>query len=190
MNYKKFFVCAVLLIAFGVGAFFAVGAIKKSRYPREYSEYVEKYCAEYEVPQSLVYAVIRTESGFNKDAVSRAGAYGLMQVTPDTFSWLSRIMDVEERQELILDPETNIRYGVYYLRYLYERYGSESWETAAAGYNAGHNRVSGWLEDTAYSDDGKTLKYIPIEETSEYVIKVFKAKARYEEIYPDLAEDT
>ncbi|MBP5155166.1 MAG: lytic transglycosylase domain-containing protein [Clostridia bacterium] len=186
MNYKKLIVCAVLLVAFGTGAFLAVGAIQKSRYPCEFSEFVEKYCAEYDVPKSLVYAVIRTESGFNKDAVSRAGAKGLMQLTPDTFSWLSRIMEIEERPELITDPETNIRYGVYYLGYLYRRYGSASWETALAGYNAGHNRVANWLEDERYTDDGKTLKSIPIEETANYIPKVIKAMEKYESLYPEL----
>ena len=187
MKYSKLIISLLLLAAFAVGAFLTVGWIQRSRYPRDYSEYVEKYSDEYSVPQSLVYAVIRTESSFKKDAVSRAGAVGLMQITPDTFSWLSRIMEIEEKPELIDDPETNIKYGVYYLRYLYERYGSYSWETACAGYNAGHNRVSGWLEDSRYSSDGKTLKEIPIGETRGYIEKVFSAKEKYESLYSDLS---
>ncbi|MBO4452475.1 MAG: lytic transglycosylase domain-containing protein [Clostridia bacterium] len=163
--------------------FAVVPEVKKQSYPREYSEYVGKYCAEYDVPEPLVYAVIKTESNFKADAVSRVGAIGLMQLMPDTFSWLSRLMKVEEQPDMISDPETNIRYGVYYLHHLYNRFGGVSWDTALAGFNAGHGRVGNWLKDSRYSDDGTTLKYIPIEETSNYVEKVNRIKEVYEELY-------
>lgn len=180
---KRIAVCLILLLILAVTAVFAVDELQKKSYPREYSEFVSKYCAEYEVPESLAYAVIRTESGFKKDAVSRAGAVGLMQLMPDTYSWLSRLMGVEEVPDMISDPETNIRYGIYYLHHLYNRFGSESWETAAAAYNAGHGRVTQWLADSRYSDDGVTLKEIPISETENYVKKVFSAKKKYEKLY-------
>ena len=100
---------------------------------------------------------------------------------PDTLEWLSRLMDETNPTGEITDPETNIKYGTYYLSYLYQRFNS--WETALAAYNAGHNRIAGWLSDTRYSDDGVNLKDIPIEETKNYVNRVLETKKQYQEIY-------
>ena len=60
-------------------------------YPREYSELVEKYAFENSLPVELVFAVILTESSFRADALSSAGAKGLMQITDDTNDWISRM---------------------------------------------------------------------------------------------------
>lgn len=173
--------CFIVLLLFAVSAFVLIPLIQKQLYPRDYCDFVSRYSAEYSVPEPLVYAVIHTESGFDPDAVSHAGATGLMQLMPDTLDWLSRLLDEDEPTGEINDPETNIKYGTYYLRHLYDRFGS--WETAVAAYNAGHGRVTGWLEDSRYTDDGKTLKEIPIEETSNYVNKVFRTLEQYENIY-------
>ena len=80
----------LLLVLLALAAWgLRVGYIRymRSAYPVEYEAYVEAYAEEYELPPSLLYAVIRTESEFNPDAVSSAGAVGLMQLTEDTFSW-------------------------------------------------------------------------------------------------------
>lgn len=183
MNKKVLTVCVILLLSVGIAGILLAGFFEKQSYPLKYSEYVDKYCAEYGVPRSLVYAVIRTESRFDPEAVSRVGAKGLMQLMPDTYSWLSRLMECDEEPEKITDPETNIKYGVYYLGHLYKRFGSASWETALAAYNAGHGRIGQWLQDSRYSDDGKTLKEIPIAETRNYLKTVFDAKEKYEKIY-------
>ena len=91
---------------------------------------------EFNVPASLVLAVIRTESDFRKNACSDAGAIGLMQLMPQTFSYLGTEKLKEfPTSEQIWDPTLNIRYGTYYLAYLYDRFGS--WNTALAAYNAG-----------------------------------------------------
>ncbi|HBR32836.1 MAG TPA: lytic transglycosylase, partial [Clostridiales bacterium] len=152
-----------------------------SRYPKEYEEYVVKYSNECNVPQEIVYAVIYCESGFNKDAVSPDGAIGLMQIIPDTYDWLSRIIGESYAEGDIYIPENNIKYGVSYLAYLYKRFGN--WDTAVAGYNAGHGKVSEWLSDSRYSDDGVILKKIPYKETDNYVVKVKKVKKIYIELY-------
>ncbi len=172
----------VLILLFAVAAIFAVGELEKKFYPREHKDYVEKYADEYNVPPELVYAVIQTESNFDENARSGAGAQGLMQLMPETFEWVSRnLLKEPEPTGDIMDPETNIKYGTYYLRYLKNRFGN--WETAIAAYNAGHNRVDSWLDDSRYSDDGETLKHIPIKETENYVRKVFKSRDEYAKIY-------
>ncbi|HAN21826.1 MAG TPA: lytic transglycosylase [Clostridiales bacterium] len=164
------------------GLLIGIKEIRKSRYPIRYEEYVIKYSREYNVPQEVIYAVIYSESGFDENAKSSAGAIGLMQIIPDTYDWLSRLMDESYAEGDIYKPENNIKYGVFYLSHLYhDRFNN--WDTALAAYNAGHGRVANWLNDTRYSDDGIALKEIPYEETRNYVAKVNKVAEIYIEIY-------
>ena len=158
-------------------------AITKNNYPtpERYNEPVELYSEEYSVPQDLVYAVIKIESKFKSDAMSERGALGLMQMLPETFFWLSKKTgDCYEDENLLYNPDISIKYGTYYLSWLYSRYNS--WETAVAAYNAGHGNVDDWLKSDEYSKDG-TLIYIPFKETREYVEKVKKARETYKELY-------
>ena len=176
----------VLLLALLAAAVWGLRAgytrYMRSAYPVEYEEYVEAYAAEYGLPPSLLYAVIRTESDFNPEAVSSAGAVGLMQLTEDTFSWAQYRCGVEELpQEQRFDPETSIHYGSCVLALLEEMYGVR--ETALAAYNAGMGNVNRWLTDEAYSDDGRTLKEIPYPETRHYVEKVLKVQEMYQRLY-------
>ena len=64
--------------------------ILKILYPMDYVNFVEIYAEENNLDESFVYAVIECESGYDKQAVSYADARGLMQLTPETFSWLQR----------------------------------------------------------------------------------------------------
>ena len=159
--------------------------IARLKYPKQYSTYVEHYAKVYDLPPHLVYAVIRTESDFDDNAASSAGAVGLMQLMPSTFQWITNDL-LRERLDsgMIYDPETNIRYGCYYLRRLYDRY--EDWAAALAAYNAGPGRVDGWLKDPAMlSEDGKlNPDAIPTAETRRYVPAVLDAMRRYDELYP------
>lgn len=154
-----------------------------AQYPRDFSEYVEQYAAEYDLAPSLVYAVIHTESHFDPEAVSSAGAVGLMQMTPDTFDWAQWREKVSEPagEEMLTDPETNIKFGCATLHHLGKLFATE--ETVLAAYNAGMGNVSKWLDDPTYSDDGETLHTIPFPETEQYVKKVAAAKEMYQTLY-------
>ena len=168
-------------IVFGFVFDFIVTKIEYAVYPKpdEYSGYVEKYSGEFGVPEDIVWAVIKTESGFDASAVSGAGAVGLMQLTESTFNEISnqRLKDGFDAG-MRYDPATNIRYGTYYLSYLHARYGD--WDTALAAYNAGLGNVDEWL-----GDSGKiNVKNIPFKETKDYVKKVNKAQEKYKELYP------
>lgn len=168
----------ILLIAVGFGFLcdFIWTRIEYLIYPQEYSEYVEIYAEKYGIPENAVYAVIKTESGFDSGAVSEKGAVGLMQLMPDTFRWLGKdILGENLADGMMYDPETNIRYGTCLLSRLYNRYGS--WEITFAAYNAGSARVDGWLDD-----DGR-LGSIPIDETRNYVKKATGAFEKYNKLY-------
>ncbi|MBQ4556714.1 MAG: lytic transglycosylase domain-containing protein [Clostridia bacterium] len=151
-----------------------------TNHPRQYSEFVTKYAKEYGVPEKICYAVIKCESGFDFAAKSSAGAMGLMQMMPATFEDLCSRLDEEHDTSMLFDPETSIKYGVYYLSGLYKRFGV--WENAIAAYNCGQGRVAGWIESGMVDENG-ILTDIPISETATYVKRVTKAIEKYEELY-------
>ena len=69
-------ICFVLIVLLALGSVFIIDAIKKELYPREYEEYVSRYSEEFSVPEPLIYGVILAESGFDREAISSAGAVG------------------------------------------------------------------------------------------------------------------
>lgn len=177
-------IALILLVSIGAGFLsdFAITLFEKNAYKREYSEYVTAYSQKYGVPETLVFSVIRTESSFDSGAVSSAGAVGLMQLLPDTFTWLTDEILFEHLETgMLYDPETNIRYGTYYLSRLYDRYGR--WDLALAAYNGGPGNVDKWLADSNYADGEGGLRRIPFKETRQFVKKVTDAWDMYERLY-------
>ena len=182
--------CALLAVVLVVvvgsfGVRFAKQKLDYALYPRTYAQQVEQQAQGAGLDPNLVFAVIRQESGFDADAVSHAGAMGLMQIMPDTFSWLQTKLDEEDgrvyTEEDLLDPEVNIRFGCLLLSLLTDRYADL--RTALAAYNAGMGNVDNWLQDSAYSSDGRTLSDIQIEETREYTEKVLRNYQEYQALY-------
>ena len=179
-------VIILLVISVGFGFLFDMGCtfIEKKTHPLKYTEYVEKYADQYKVPKTLIYAIIKTESDFQSNAVSRAGAVGLMQLMPSTFKDITENFLYENLDTgMLYDPETNIRYGVFYLSWLKTFY--DNWDCVLAAYNGGLGNVDKWLKDKDISEDGKTLniKNIPFEETRNYVKKVNKSEEKYIKLY-------
>jgi len=151
-------------------------------YPTKYKELVLTYSAEYDVPPELVFAVIKEESKFKKNALSNSGAIGLMQIMPETFSWLqTHIANETLDEDKLKDPKVNIEYGTYFLSYLRKKYSDEKVQLSA--YNAGIGTVEKWLKNKEYSSDGKTLKKIPYKETENYVFEVLKSREKYRKLY-------
>lgn len=171
----------ILAAIFAAYTILDVGKNGKQSYPLNYEDSIVKYAKQFDVDPYFIAAVIKTESGFDKDAVSHAGAVGLMQIMPETGEWIAGKLGEEYRKENLLIPDTNIRYGTWYLQFLEERFNGDL-QLVMAAYNAGHNRVAQWLQDPAYSD-GKVLKSIPYEETENYVKKVNRAYEKYKEFY-------
>ncbi len=171
----------ITLLLLGIDKLY--GFIMHKLYPRDYSEYVEKYCAEYEVEPSFAYAFIKSESNFDKNAESRAGAKGLMQLTDETFAFLSKeLTGASLDPEKITDPEQNLRIGIYYISYLSEKFEGDKTLIIAA-YNAGPSRVNQWLNDEKYSPDGKKIQKFPFKETENHIKKVLEAEKKYKELY-------
>lgn len=149
-------------------------------YPNDYKAEVDRYSRKYGVSAELVYAVIRAESKFDKDAVSSKGAKGLMQIMDTTCEWVSEKIEISDID--LFDPAVNIEIGTYYLSYLLDLYKGNK-ECAIAAYNAGPANVDEWLSDEKYSKDGKNLDQIPFEETDRYVKKVMENIEKYGFLY-------
>jgi len=154
-------------------------------YPLHYEDIVEKYSEENKVDKFLIYAIIKTESNFDSDAVSSVGARGLMQIMDETFQWIRyRLGDGEETQySQMFDPEQNIRYGSYLIGYLLEYFGSM--DEAVCAYHAGVGSVDSWLTNSRYSKDGKTLDTVPASDTKHYLNKIKDALQKYQKIYTE-----
>lgn len=174
----------VLLLAVGIlVTTFGRTQIEEMEYPRRYEEYVTYYADKYELDPLVLYAFIRTESNFNPEAESSAGARGLMQITEITFDWIkSRIAPSETLTfDDLYDPEVNIRFGSYYVAYCLLEYGDLA--TAAAAYHSGLGTVGELLANPDYSSDGRTLDEFPYPQMRRYVHKITTSYARYCEIY-------
>ena len=174
-------VVLVTLAAAGaiIGAVYLRNAFLRQRYPLKYESTIVKYAGEYGLDPYFVCAVIDTESNFDENAVSEDGAQGLMQIMPETSGWIAGKLQMDAYD--IFDPETNIRFGCWYLSFLKERFSGEE-QLMIAAYNAGHNKVEEWLAE-GYSRDGTTLDEIPYEETKKYVDKVTRAYEEYQKLY-------
>ena len=129
---------------------------------------VEKYCERYGVDERLAYSVMKAESNFDPFAVSQKGAVGLMQIMPSTA--LSVCSELGMDGFDLTNAEDNIRIGIYYLHYLGERF--DQTDLVILAYNAGEGNVRNWLKNPDYSDDGKTLKHIPFQESAAYLEKI------------------
>ncbi|MCL1903193.1 MAG: lytic transglycosylase domain-containing protein [Oscillospiraceae bacterium] len=155
----------------------------RRNHPIRYSEIVENSATEYNIDKYLIYAIIKTESGFKAEAVSNVGARGLMQIMSDTFDWLNehRLLDEDLKFDDMFIPEYNIRYGTELISYHIRHY--KNTDNSLAAYHAGDGAVDKWLKDKRYSEDGKTLKNIPSSATAHYIKKVNKAYEIYTKLY-------
>lgn len=154
-------------------------------YPRLYWEPIQRYSRQNQQNPFLVMALIRQESAFERVAVSPAGACGLMQLLPSTGEELFRQVGQDAfGRNLLFDPEVNISLGTRYLAQLLERFQGNL-PLALAGYNAGPEKVQGWLKQSPGRDDEEFIENIPYEETRQYVKSILRNLFIYQKIYPE-----
>ena len=152
-------------------------------YPMVYEDLIRASAEENGLDPALVAAVILAESDYQPRAVSDAGALGLMQLMPATAEWIAGKFSETCTEERLFEPDTNIRYGCWYLGWLVGRFGGNL-PCAVAAYHAGQGTVDAWLKDPQISPDGRTLQTIPSQVTETYVKRVLKYYERYQEKYP------
>lgn len=151
-------------------------------HPLKFENEIIESARNFDLSPALVASIINTESSFRENAKSSKNAIGLMQIKLSTANYLNDIEGDENiTEEELFEPITNIQYGCEYLKYLINKF--DDINTALASYNAGETRVKSWLSSGVYSTDGKTLMYIPYEETRNYVEKINKNIKFYEKLF-------
>jgi soluble lytic murein transglycosylase len=142
-------------------------------YPLEYKDSIVKYAKQQDLDPNLVCALIYTESRFNNTSTSGAGARGLMQIMPGTGASIASDMgDSNYSPDNLYDPDTNIRYGTYYIKGLIDKYGGNL-DLALAAYNAGVARADAW------KDGRESLPF----ETVFYIQHVKDVQDMYNKVY-------
>jgi soluble lytic murein transglycosylase len=162
---------AVLLLSFALADSGRLPPLLTGRlYPLHYESEIAQAAARHDLDPYLVAAVVKAESNFRPEAVSRAGAVGLMQVMPETANWIAQREDWAGPDEPRLeDPRENLELGTYYLAYLISMFDADV-GTALAAYNAGHGAVQSWLQRDA--ETRVSLESIPFRETRDFVERV------------------
>lgn len=174
-NRAALLVVFLLLLAAVPVALQAPDTVRRLTHPLEYRAEIRASAQEYGVEPALVAAVIRTESRFDPEVESHRGARGLMQLIPVTADFISTRGDISGDYR---DPETNIRMGTWYLRYLMDRYDGDL-RLALAAYNSGPGQVDSWLSDEEFD----VSRDIPFAETRDYVTNVQESRRVYAELY-------
>jgi soluble lytic murein transglycosylase len=151
------------------------------RFPRPYSAMVQEFESEFRLPEHLLYAVMRQESGFDPDITSSAGAIGLLQLLPQTASRLAEELHMTD--EISLDePRTNLWLGAAYLRRLLDTF-NENLVLAIAAYNAGPQAVALWLRHARSDSVELFAARIPYAETQKYVERVVSNLLVYRQLH-------
>ena len=142
------------------------------RFPMVNAEWISKASEQVQLPGALIYAVARQESAWATDALSSAGAVGLMQIMPATAKQTARKIGLNYDRKRLFQPQYNITIGSRYIRSLMDRYGSNRF-LAVAAYNAGPSRVDRWLtESDQQLPYDVWVEVLPFKETRKYVQNV------------------
>lgn len=167
-----FVIAAIVFISLAFG--FLCGKNKAD----EYYEYIIKFSEKNGLEPEFVFALIKAESDFDSSAVSNKGAVGLMQIMPKTAEFIAEKIGYNKKIEL-KNACANIMLGCAYLAYLKEKFYFDC--EILCAYNAGEGVVKKWLSDDSYSQDGKTLQFIPYSQTRDYVNKTILYKKKFKQ---------
>lgn len=192
MNYKKAVIRSVVIICIAavsilIGVIYQNISIKfdKSKYPTQFSDFVEKYSDEYGVPEYIIYAVIKESSNFDSSLLFENGDIGLMKVSPELLDQYSTSLRDNYDTGMLYDPETNIKYGTYHLSKQYLKLGT--WKSVFASMYVGEETVLEWLSDESISDIEENVKpklrEIPDKSCEKFTKKLLEISETYKNLY-------
>lgn len=158
-------------------------ALARIYYPYRFRDVIEKNAELHGIDPLLVAAVIRVESRFHPEAESEKGALGLMQIMPSTAEWIAEQVGVDGfTTGMLLDPETNIRFGCWYLASLSKEFNGRL-PVVIASYNGGRGHVSRWLAEGTWSGEYADRAQIPFGETRHFLTRVWRTYRVYKYLY-------
>ena len=173
-------------------------AAARRAHPLKFEREIRRAAKEFNLPAPLLFALVRTESGFRSSAVSAMNAYGLAQlILPTARSVAKRIRAGRvNKRRLLNNPQLNVRLGAAYLRQLLDRYDGRE-PLAVAAYNAGPHAVDAWLRRRVRRLSGiggrgvglsaspdEFAEEVPVEETQRFVKAVLSRARAYSVLYP------
>jgi soluble lytic murein transglycosylase len=151
-------------------------------FPKAYWAELKKYSSQNSLDPYLVASLIRQESEFNPNAVSRANAVGLMQLLPKVGKGVAKQEKIRHfSSQQLFNPTINMQLGTRYFRAMVDKFGA--FEYALAAYNAGSDRVDDWLAQGKYRDPQEFVESIPFTETREYVQAIMRNTSVYRQLY-------
>ena len=173
----------LLLIAAMLALYISYVQFYKTAYPMGFKDAVMENSALHDLPPGLVFAVIRTESGFRPHVESHADARGLMQIQEDTFNWIRMRYHKNDdiTYEDLFDPIINIEYGTALLRLLLDEFGTVP--NALSAYHAGWGSATRWLANPDFAPDGENITHIPFSDTRYYVYRVQQTWQTYRRLH-------
>jgi len=152
-------------------------------YPAAFAPHVWQASWKNDVDPLLILSLMRAESLFRHDAVSRVGALGLVQVMPSTGARVASLMGRGDfRVEKLLQPEENIGIGTYYLSKLLDRFQGQ-FPLAVGAYNGGPHNIGRWLRSKQGIPLEEFIEEIAFDETRNYIKKVVRYYSIYTELY-------
>lgn len=183
-NKIKTTICVIiLLVIIIVAAIYSL--YRYLLFPKKYEKIVNKAGEIYNVDPYLILAVIKQESSFNEDAISKSRAKGLMQILDKTADeTVKDINSISNKDYDIYDVYTNINIGTKYLSNLIEQYDGNIY-IALTAYNAGMGNISSWFdfENESYNTLEQVVNDIKFNETKQYVINIVRYYNIYRTIY-------
>jgi soluble lytic murein transglycosylase len=179
---------AIEVMKRGVPNYFAVDVPELPRtywealFPKAYWGDLKRFSTQNELDPYLVASLIRQESEFNPNAISRANAVGLMQLLPVTGKKVAKEVKMHHfSPSQLYTPTVNLQLGTRYFKSMVDKFGS--FEYALAAYNAGSDRVEDWLAAGKYRDPQEFVESIPFTETREYVQAILRNANVYKQLY-------
>lgn len=156
--------------------------VVRAAYPTYFSNEVDRAAGKFGLPEHLIYAVIRQESAFDRDAYSTAKAGGLMQVIPSTASGIAQDLGATDFQfDDLFDPRTAVEFGSYYVDKQVS--GSGDIRLGLVAYHGGPGNLSRWQESFTADDIDLFLERIPRDSTENYVKAVYRNYLMYRHLY-------
>ncbi|MDR5568345.1 lytic transglycosylase domain-containing protein [Paenibacillus larvae] len=180
---RKKRVFALLLIVFLFILFYNSEFIGKRIYPISYQNEIKQSAAEHNMDPLVLAAIIRVETNFSPESVSKVGAMGIMQIMPETAEWIHKQTNIPLSDFTKVD--VNIRMGAWYLSYLKEMYDGNMLYAIAA-YNAGQGNVNKWKKNQIWDGTKDGISNIPFGETRHYVQKVLYYYTKYQKVYKSI----
>ncbi len=181
--WRKKRVFALLLLSFLLFLFLSSTYVGRMLYPIRYEQEIRQNAAKYNLDPFLVAAVIRVESNYLTETESKKGAYGMMQLMPDTVNWIiEKARFNEEFKTRLNEPAVSIELGSWYLHWLSKQFNGNR-IAVLASYNAGHGKVSRWLQENEWDGTLQNADRIPYGETRHYIQRVMYYYNKYVTLY-------